>query len=261
MQKIISLSAFFLIYSFLGWVLESVTKTISQKKIVNSGFLFGPFCPIYGTGAVMMILFLDSYKGNYFATFVIGFFLFSVWEYFVGWLLEKMFNTKYWDYSYYRLHIKGRVCLVNSLTWGVLGVAFIELIHPLMQLFISNVPVQVINITTLVLTIFMIIDFVIMAAKMKNINLKLTKLSEITNNIKEKLEELKSLTEKAGKRAKNSEKLQSVIEELKQKQAELKEKLEKQTKRLRKAFPTMTSEKINEFLRKKVEFRKDKEKK
>lgn len=259
-QKVIYLVAFFLLYSFLGWVLESITKTIAQKKFVNSGFLFGPFCPIYGIGAVAMILLLNSYQGKYITTFFICFFLFSLWEYFVGWLLEKLFSTKYWDYSYYRFQIKGRVCLVNSLTWGFLGVAFIELIHPIMMFAISKVPVMVVYWATIGITIYMIVDLCATAIKMKNINLKLTKLSEISNTIKEKLEELKTLPERAGKKAKNSEGLQTVIEELKQTQNELKEMLEKQTQRLRMAFPSMTSEKINEFLRKKVEFKKPEKK-
>ena len=252
MQGLIFLVTFFIIYSFFGWILESITKTIAQKKIVNSGFVFGPFCPIYGIGAVVMIVLLNSYQGNYITTFLISFFLFSLWEYFVGWLLEKLFHTKYWDYSYYKFHIKGRVCLVNSLTWGFLGVAFIEIIHPIMMSCISNIPTKVINIFTIFATIYMLIDFCLTAIKMKNINLKLIKLNEISIALKEKIEELKKLPTKA----KNSDTLRNVIEELKQTQTELREILEKQTQRLRRAFPSMTSEKINEFLRKKVEFKK-----
>lgn len=259
MQQILYLVTFFLLYSIFGWILESITKTVAQKKFVNSGFLFGPFCPIYGVGAIIMILLLDSYQGNYITTFLICFFLFSVWEYFVGWLLEKLFHTKYWDYSYYRFHIQGRVCLVNSLTWGFLGVAFIELIHPIVMYGVSQVPVSIINWCTILVSIYMIVDLCITTIKMKNINLKLTKLSEISNTIKEKLEELKTIPERAGKKAKSSETLQTVIEELKQTQTELKEMLEKQTQRLRMAFPSMRSEKINEFLRKKVELKKPQE--
>ncbi len=247
LQDIIYLITFFFIYSFLGWILESITKTIAQKKFVNSGFLFGPFCPIYGVGALIMIIMLNSYKGHYIATFFISFIIFTLWEYFAGWLLEKIFHTKYWDYSYYKFHIKGRICLVNSLTWGFLGVAFIELIYPITCFFISKISVETINWVTLIIGIYMIMDFCLTSIRIKNINIKLTKLSEITANIKEKLEELKNIPAKA----KNIETLRNVIDELKQTQIELKEILEKQTQRLRRAFPSMTSEKINEFLTKK----------
>lgn len=258
-QYIIYLSAFYFIYSFLGWVLESVAKTVTQKTFVNSGFLYGPFCPIYGIGSVIMILILNSYKGHYVTTFMISIIIFTIWEYFVGWLLEKMFNTKYWDYSQNRFHIKGRVCLINSLIWGVLGVLFTEAIHPAISSAIYKLPVIAINISTLILIIYMIIDFIITATKMKNINLRLARFSEISETIKEKLEELKTLTEKASKKAKNKEMLQNLIEDLKRKQYELKEKLDKQTNRLKRAFPSMKSEKINEFLNKKIDLKKDKE--
>lgn len=252
MQSFVYLIAFFIVYSFLGWTLESVTKTISQKKFVNSGFLFGPFCPIYGSGAVAMILILNSYQGNYITIFILSFFIFSVWEYFVGWLLEKIFHTKYWDYSYYKFQIKGRVCLVNSLTWGVLGVAFVEIIHPVIAYLIYKIPVNFVNWTTAVLAVYMAIDFSITVIKIKNVDVKLTKLGTVTNSIKAKIEELKLIPEKA----RNNQKLQDAMEELKVRQAELKETLEEQTKRFKRAFPRMKSEKIREFLNKKIEIKK-----
>ena len=257
LQKIIYLLAFFFIYSFFGWLLESITKTIAQKKLVNSGFLFGPFCPIYGIGAIGMILILESFQGHYILTFIISLIVFSIWEYFVGWLLEKVFHAKYWDYSYYKFQIKGRVCLVNSLTWGFLGVAFTELIHPVASYLIFKLPESIVNFSVLILIIYVIIDSVISSVKIKNINLSINKLGEITNTIKEKIDELKNLPEKA----KKSDRLKTAIEELKEKQQELKNGLDKQTQRLRRAFPSMKFEKLNEILKKKVEFKKPKKKK
>ena len=200
-QQIIYLIAFFFIYSFLGWMLESVTKTISQKKLVNSGFLYGPFCPIYGIAAVGMVVLLKPSEGNYITTFILSFIIFTIWEYFVGWFLEKVFHTKYWDYSYYKFQIKGRVCLVNSLIWGFLGVAFIEIIHPITVLLIMQVPIILINTATVILIIYIILDLILTSIKINNINVKLTKFYEITDSIKEKIDELKALPEKA-KRAK-----------------------------------------------------------
>ena len=248
-QQIIYLIAFFFIYSFLGWMLESVTKTISQKKLVNSGFLYGPFCPIYGIAAVGMVVLLKPSEGNYITTFILSFIIFTIWEYFVGWFLEKVFHTKYWDYSYYKFQIKGRVCLVNSLIWGFLGVAFIEIIHPITVLLIMQVPIILINTATVILIIYIILDLILTSIKINNINVKLTKFYEITDSIKEKIDELKALPEKA----KKSEKISSAIEELKQKQIELKEKIEKQTQRFRSAFPNMSSEKLNAIFKKKIE--------
>lgn len=252
-QEYMFLGTYFIIYSFLGWILESITKSIAQKKFVNSGFLYGPFCPIYGIGAISMMIILDAFKNHYIITFFISVIVFSIWEYFVGWLLERIFATKYWDYSYYKFNIKGRVCLVNSLTWGFLGVAFIEIIHPIISYGIDKIKVETINTYTISILMYILIDLVLTSIKIKNINIKLDKLMEITYNIKEKVESIKQ-------KANNKDSLNIIIEELKQKQEELKLIIDQQTQRFRKAFPSMTSEKINYFLKKKRAVKKQNKK-
>lgn len=244
MLQLINIFTYFIIYSFLGWGLETVAKSITEKKFINSGFLNGPFCPIYGVGAIIMFLFLYQYKGNYILLFIIGFLVLSIWEYIVGIMLEKMFNTKYWDYSNKKFNIHGRICLENSVIWGVLGVAFTELIHPSMIDIVQKIPKNILIIFNISIILYMIIDFIVTAIKLNKINIKLVKFNEITESLKEKLEELKDIAETA----KNRETLNSVIDELRRNKEELKEKIEKQTARLRKAFPTMKSESISKFL-------------
>lgn len=87
-----NLAIYFIIYSVGGWILESVRKTFLSKKFVNSGFLYGPFCPIYGFGASVIIICISPLKSNYLAVFLVSFFLMSLWEYLVALWLEK--NTK-----------------------------------------------------------------------------------------------------------------------------------------------------------------------
>jgi len=99
LEQILDLLTYFMIYSFLGWIIESVYKSILQKRFVNSGFLHGFLCPIYGFGALIMLLFLNQLKSNLFIVFLAGIIILSIWEYFVGYLLEKILKTKYWDYS------------------------------------------------------------------------------------------------------------------------------------------------------------------
>ena len=89
----------FVIYSFIGWILESVYKSILERKIINSGFLIGPFCPIYGLGALIIYYALIGLTDNIFLLFIAGFIVLSIWEYIVGVFLELVFKTKYWDYS------------------------------------------------------------------------------------------------------------------------------------------------------------------
>lgn len=256
-MEIMKLIAYFMFYSFCGWVMESVLKTYLQKKPVNSGFLYGPFCPIYGFGAMIMLLFLEHFKSNPVLLFIIAFFVLSIWEYIVGWLLEKIFKAKYWDYSENRFNISGRVCLLNSLFWGVLGVVFTVYIHPFFSEKMGLIPEQVLIFIVTILSFAIVVDMIISIIKATNIRSSVEKLKEITNMIKERIEELDT-------KPINLESIQAVIEELKYKQTKLKRALVKQSNHLRKAFPTMKSEvleRVNEILNQKKEaIKKDRNK-
>lgn len=97
--QLLELATYFIIYSFLGWVLESIFRSFCEKKIINTGFLRGPICPIYGCGAIIMILFLKNFSSSKILLFIMSIIFLSLWEYIVGVILEKLFKTKYWDYS------------------------------------------------------------------------------------------------------------------------------------------------------------------
>lgn len=255
---IFKILTFFIIYSFFGWILESVLKTYIQRKPVNSGFLYGPLCPIYGIGALIMLTFLEQFKNNILLLFIIGFIVLSIWEYLVGLLLEKIFHTKYWDYSENKFNIQGRVCLMNSIFWGILGVVFIQYIHPFISMQIKKVPQNVLIILSISITVAIIIDFIVTIIKITNIQSKLETLREITEKLKEQLEEIKKAEKN---KSLNKEALQTIIEDLKYRQTKIKRKLYRITNRLRKAFPTMKSdviEKISEILNQKIEIRKNK---
>ena len=242
--QIMNLITYFIIYSFFGWLLESTIRSVIERKFINTGFLHGPFCPIYGIGAIIMLLFLESFKNNIIILFIAGFFVLSIWEYMVGALLEKVFQTKYWDYTGCFGSIKGRVCLLNSLFWGFLGVVFVKYIHPFVAIYISQVPIPVTISITSIIGIYMLIDVIVTSVKVKNIQLKADTLKEITENLKEKLEELKEIGENT---TINKETIQKAIEDLKYKQTKIKRKLYRQINRLRKAFPTMKSEVIEKL--------------
>ena len=93
--QLFELLTYFVIYSFAGWLIESIYKSIAERKLINTGFLKGPFCPIYGIGAIIMHVFLSRFKDNVLLLFLAGFIILSIWEYIVGLLLEKIFNTKF----------------------------------------------------------------------------------------------------------------------------------------------------------------------
>ena len=121
---------YFSLYSFLGWCMETAFCSIRRHKLVPRGFLYGPVCPIYGAGVVLMITFFTPLKGSIPLFYVSAVVVMSSWEYFVSWLLEVTTHMKYWDYSDQKFNLNGRVCLWISLTWGVLSYLVIFWIHP-----------------------------------------------------------------------------------------------------------------------------------
>lgn len=258
--QILKLLLYFIVYSFFGWVIESVFKTILEKKWVNSGFLYGPFCPIYGFGAGIMMIVLKPFEKNIIILFFAAFFILSIWEYIAGWLLEKKFNTKYWDYTDNFLNINGRVCLLNSIFWGILGVVFTKIIHPFTSIFIEGLNIETIIFAVSVLSIAMILDAIITTINIKSFDSSLQSIKELGEAIKEKVNELKEINKNPQNHSEEKIKAhEKIIEELKKKQAILKLKLYKQMTRLKLAFPQIKSESISKFLNQKIDFKELKE--
>ena len=133
---------FFLLYSFIGWVCETIWCSVGSRKWVNRGFLNGPLCPVYGFGAMAVLYLLRPFTENLFTLFLAAMVITSVLEYFTGWLLERLFHLKLWDYTGYFCNINGRVCLRNSILFGLMGVALVWLIHPWLKDVLLLIPVS-----------------------------------------------------------------------------------------------------------------------
>ena len=247
---------YFVIYSFLGWILESIVRTICERKIINTGFLIGPFCPIYGFGAIIMILFLDQFKNNIILLFFSSFIILSLWEYIVGVLLEKFFATKYWDYSDHKFNYKGRICLTNSIAWGILGVLFINYIHPTITQLLEHVDFIYVAIITSIIAVILLIDAIISIIKVKNIKTTLEKIEEINEQIKQKLLELKDREKISA-----NDNIQNLINNLKARRDRTMRHLYRRAYRLKKAFPAIDTKEFTKILNKKIEFKHKKEKK
>lgn len=247
---ILNMLIYMIIYSFLGWLLESAYISMLQKQLVNSGFLSGPFCPIYGFGAVIMILCLSFLKDKPITLFIVAFLVLSIWEYIVGVLLEKIFKTKYWDYSDQKFNIKGRVCLQNSIYWGLLGVLFIRYIHPFIASKIDLIHFNILLYIAIILYTVILVDTVISIITTVKFDSAIQKLNELNEKIKLTLEEIKLNTSEKLK----TENLEKLMRELKLKETRLKLRLYRKAKRLKKAFPTMNSESITTFLNEKIDF-------
>lgn len=131
---------YFIVYSVLGWCMETVYCSFRERRLVPRGFLYGPLCPIYGGGVLMMIWWFKPLMGNpalFYVTAVVGM---SAWEYFVGWFLEITTHIKYWDYSGCKFNLKGRICLWVCLTWGLLSFVVLYFIHPAVAARLDRIP-------------------------------------------------------------------------------------------------------------------------
>ena len=248
MDETINIITFFLIYSFIGWILESTYKSILQKRIVSSGFLNGPVCPIYGCGALIIYYFLKDVSDNVFILFILGTIVLSFFEYLVGLFLEIVFKTKYWDYSNRKFNIQGRVCLQNSLYWGALGIVFMKLIHPAVEKTIISISMPYMFLVDLILITTMTVDTIFTVIGLVKINVKLKNWEQITENIRNRIEEINLRRIAEIEKIKKLRHRGEILGDLKLKQQMMQNKLEERLTKLRKAFPTMKSERLSNFL-------------
>ena len=163
---------FFMIYGFLGWVLEVVYQAVSQGLVVNRGFLNGPICPIYGVGMVGVLCLLGQYASggaqeNLPLLFLLGTLLATLVELAGGWALDRLFHTRWWDYSQKPFHFRGYICLEFSLIWGLAILVAADEIHPWVRdQIVARIPllpgmillgvVYAVFLTDLVLTVVML---------------------------------------------------------------------------------------------------------
>ena len=250
--QIFELLTFFVIYSFAGWVMESIFRSLCERKIINTGFLKGPYCPIYGIGAIIIFIFLDGFKDNIILLFIMGVIVLTIWEYVVGVLLEKVFNTKYWDYSDHKFNFQGRICLINSIYWGILGIAFVKYINPFVIEKLHYIDIRYLKIIIYTSSIIMLIDAISTIVKFKNLKLTLEKIEKLNIQLKEKLEEFRELSKNKSKND-MTENIQKMIDNIEIKKNRILRKLYKNVYRLKKAFPTIDSKEITDILNKRIE--------
>lgn len=157
-QKVI---LYFFIYSFLGWLMEVIYAMFVERHFVNRGFLYGPICPIYGFGALILIGSLKNIKGNKLLKFIVAVVAFSVFEYIVSYILEILFNQRWWDYSNDILNLQGRISILYSLVWGVLGILFTEKLHPFIRKKVEKISLLIPKTIQIIIILSLLIIFVI----------------------------------------------------------------------------------------------------
>lgn len=164
--------AYFIIYSVLGYIIETIFGIITKGTWESrQSFLYGPFCGIYGLGAVIMILSLQYFNQNNNRLFWGGFLVGSIIEYVVSWIGEILLNVKWWDYSNMPLNLNGRICVFFSIFWGLLAIYLMSYINPKVDRLINwiktKISINKLKVITLGVTIFLFIDCVVTGYALK----------------------------------------------------------------------------------------------
>lgn len=248
---------YFFIYAFIGWILEVFYKAMTRGVFVNSGFLNGPYCPVYGFGAIGVLYFLSLVEtNNKLLLFFSSMFIATLVEYLTGFILEKLFHMKWRDYSDKLLNLRGYICLEFSLIWGALCFILHEAVHPLLVHFISHFTSKFLLGADIVFSLVLIVDCLATVNTLLGINKKFKeieksseKIKEVSDRIGEKVAE-RSLDLKDKKEDFEKSKLALEFDEKKDKlRADVRMIFDKKSeRRLLRAFPNLI-ERIGQRLR------------
>lgn len=243
-----------LIYSFLGWCTEVAYAAIKEKRFVNRGFLNGPICPIYGVGVVLAIILCQPFIDTVVVLFFVSMTVVTLSELIAGFLMDKLFHHKWWDYSNVPFNIGGYVCLPFSLIWGVVCVFVLRVFQPLVERFVNFVPRTLGLILVILFLLTLVADTTVTTVATMNLNKQLESMQKIAS-------ELHQLSDKIGINiysAMDSTNLAEIYEKVTDDQQERIKELSAKYKdllkgniirdRLLRAFPKMESRRDHEML-------------
>lgn len=211
---------FFYFYCFFGWVFESAYVSLKQKHFVNRGFMRGPFLPLYGTGAMMMLVVSAPFQNNLILVYVAGCIGATILEYITGVTMEALFKVRYWDYSNQPFNFQGHICLGTSLSWGGLTILMTQFVHKPIERIVLSLPKEVIVPLTGFVTVFLVADFSLSfkaALDIRDILLKLEKAKEELERVSKRLDVMiaHANEERENRKLERDEKLDSLKESFK----------------------------------------------
>lgn len=248
---------YFYIYCFLGWIFESCYVSALKKHWVNRGFLRGPMLPIYGSGAVMMLVVSEPFKDNYVLAYFAGVIGATALEFVVGAALEAIFKIRYWDYSDQRFNFKGYICLSSSIAWGFLTIAMNAWLHPAILSVLEPIPITLQQIITVLITIGISIDTVLSvkdALELRDIILRLEEAKEEVERLHRRIdvvlafaeENKKDFLEEHPRMQQLDERIADQKKSLTERRLELKNKLELLLSQ-EQIFPVLPENQLLEF--------------
>lgn len=205
--SIIRLLAYFVIYSVIGFVIETLFGLVTKGVIESrKSFLYGPFCAIYGVGAVVMIIGLQKFKKNNYTLFWGGFLIGSLVEYVISWIGEIVFHAKWWDYSDIPFNLNGRICVWFSLFWGILAIYLMTHIHPKIDHFLDKFSPRIVTIITVTFVIIMFLDWCVSSFALKMF------LTRLVNNYNLELQEISTVQQEKYTKLYENEKIKPIID-------------------------------------------------
>ena len=224
---------FFYFYCFFGWCFESAYVSIKSKRLVNRGFMRGPFLPLYGSGALMMLLVSKPFQRNIVMVYIAGCIGATVLEYVTGVVMEALFKVRYWDYSDQPFNFQGHICLGSSLAWGLLTIFMTEFLHKPVERFVLSIPSGVLTPVTLVLTAVIGADFALSfkaALDLRDVLVRMEKAKEELVHIQKRLDVLIAVTNEDLNNRKDAltENIETRVEDLKASIEEMLENAKKQ---------------------------------
>lgn len=177
--------AYFFVYGVLGWCVEVAFAAVKEGRFVNRGFLNGPICPIYGVGVVSVIFSLQGFSESLLILYLASAVLVTFIEWLTGYVMDRIFHQKWWDYSGQPLNIGGYVCLPFSLIWGVFCVFIVKCFQPLVAHLIGYIPHIAGIVILAILSIAMLADLYVTASAILKLNKRLEAMEKIAAELRE----------------------------------------------------------------------------
>ncbi len=207
LDKLVNYVLMFFIYSAIGWAVESTYRTVGEYftsgkkefKIINTGFLNGPICPIYGTGAlvfeILVVPFSEPHEKRWWLVILVGALFADVVEYITSFLMEKLFHARWWDYTDEFLNIKGRICFKHTCYWGLFAFLFCYLISPVYAYMMSFIPTALYKPILIVILVIFVLDLTVTVRAAADVSKLIRKLDELKLNINTAAEMVKATAE------------------------------------------------------------------
>ena len=173
----------FFIYSFVGWVVEVIYYGITEGKFINRGFLCGPACPVYGIGFYLGIWLFEPLKSNFFIIFFGTASAATVVELIAGVLLYHIFHLRWWDYSDYKVNLRGYICLRFTIYWGIACSLGLYVLHPAVKHIISLIPKVALQIILAVFILILIADLIVSVSSVIGLSNRIRRLEKLNENM------------------------------------------------------------------------------